>query len=587
MNFDYYKNVFDELFIDDRFSIEKFTSYENISIDEGEEIIKQIITYLYHKKNMTQKDIADIMNCAECTIRRYMKKWNIDTNNTKKPTKEKLYHLYWIKKMSQSKIAGLYDTHRKVVSRWLYGYGIKTRCTIPKENRSGEKKTNEQFISEVRDLVHDEYTFLEEYKNAKISILCRHNKCKNEWYIAPNSFLQGRRCPECGRRSMIEKQSKTNKKFISEVLAAVGGEYIFLEKYKGFHEKIVCKHNICSHTWEITPADFLSGGKRCPKCQGVYQRNHDEFVEDVKKSMGEEYRVLSEFTITDDYILVKHLPCNTTYSARADHLLDGSSGCSTCMGDIVREKLAIGIDELKKRVDELTSGEYSVLSDTYKNNKTPVKFKHNLKTCEYVFEMAPSHFINQGCRCIECAKEIRASKRRHSYSFVQQSFKDRGLQLLAKHYKNENQLLKYKCSCGNIAEMCFDALLHGGQSNCAKCSSSRGESRLIQVLEDRKVEYKHQLYIDDCKNVNPLPFDIAIFKEDELICLIEYDGIQHFESQEHWGGKNQLQYVKKNDKIKDKYCKNNNIPLLRVPYWDFSNIDDIIQNEIIDKYQLS
>ena len=37
---------------------------------------------------------------------------------------------------------------------------------------------------------------------------------------------------------------------------------------------------------------------------------------------------------------------------------------------------------------------------------------------------------------------------------------------------------------------------------------------------------------------------------------------------------------KRKDKIKTNYCVNNNINLLRIPYWDFENIEEIINQKI-------
>ena len=49
-------------------------------------------------------------------------------------------------------------------------------------------------------------------------------------------------------------------------------------------------------------------------------------------------------------------------------------------------------------------------------------------------------------------------------------------------------------------------------------------------------------------------------------CCIEYDGIQHFESIEYWGGEKKLTSQRKRDEIKTNYCKDNNINLLRIKY---------------------
>ena len=34
------------------------------------------------------------------------------------------------------------------------------------------------------------------------------------------------------------------------------------------------------------------------------------------------------------------------------------------------------------------------------------------------------------------------------------------------------------------------------------------------------------------------------------------------------------------DTIKTKYCKDNNIKLIRIPYWDFNNIEKILKKEL-------
>ena len=75
---------------------------------------------------------------------------------------------------------------------------------------------------------------------------------------------------------------------------------------------------------------------------------------------------------------------------------------------------------------------------------------------------------------------------------------------------------------------------------------------------------------------NPLRFDFAIFDNNKLILLIEYDGEQHFKWLKGWQTKEEFEKLQYHDQLKNTYCKNNNIPLLRIPYYDFDNIDDIL-----------
>jgi hypothetical protein len=59
---------------------------------------------------------------------------------------------------------------------------------------------------------------------------------------------------------------------------------------------------------------------------------------------------------------------------------------------------------------------------------------------------------------------------------------------------------------------------------------------------------------------------------------IEYDGIQHFEIIDHFGGLERYNKQKMKDKIKDDFCYENDIKLLRISYIDFDNIEDILNN---------
>ncbi len=67
------------------------------------------------------------------------------------------------------------------------------------------------------------------------------------------------------------------------------------------------------------------------------------------------------------------------------------------------------------------------------------------------------------------------------------------------------------------------------------------------------------------KNGYNLRFDFGILNNfGQLIQLIEYDGSQHFKPSEQFGGKQAFKELQERDKIKDNYCKEHNIPLIRI-----------------------
>ncbi len=55
---------------------------------------------------------------------------------------------------------------------------------------------------------------------------------------------------------------------------------------------------------------------------------------------------------------------------------------------------------------------------------------------------------------------------------------------------------------------------------------------------------------------------------------IEYDGKQHFEITGGYYNEHSFEELQNRDNIKNQYCENNNIKLIRVPYWDYDNLNE-------------
>lgn len=139
-----------------------------------------------------------------------------------------------------------------------------------------------------------------------------------------------------------------------------------------------------------------------------------------------------------------------------------------------------------------------------------------------------------------------------------------------------------RCKCGVEREVLSGSLLSGKSKSCG-CVKSYGEERLTSLLKNNNISFEKEYSFIDCltENNHPCRFDFAIFDNNQLQCLIEYDGKQHFEEGPFDLTKNQYR-----DKIKNNYCLINNIPLYRIPYMDLDticNLSDIFNT----KYLLS
>lgn len=139
--------------------------------------------------------------------------------------------------------------------------------------------------------------------------------------------------------------------------------------------------------------------------------------------------------------------------------------------------------------------------------------------------------------------------------------------------KGNHSYVKCKCDCGNVINVRVEHLRgrhHSRTISCGCASQSSGEIKITQLLEQANIEFQAQYRIKDFNLSSP--FDFAIFNNGVLLGLIEYDGEQHFESIEFFGGEEKLKLQQERDERKNKWCKDNNIPLIRIPYTEYDNL---------------
>ncbi len=150
--------------------------------------------------------------------------------------------------------------------------------------------------------------------------------------------------------------------------------------------------------------------------------------------------------------------------------------------------------------------------------------------------------------------------------------KNNNIKSIALEFNEDNNYtrpaLKFKCECGNTFVTSISSFT-SGKTRCEICSASisRYENAVRNFLESKNIEYIPEFIINSCRDVLPLPFDFCLKNTGKLI---EVDGSQHFEPttfcSKSLNKEESFEYIKKHDKIKDDYCKQWNIPLLRISY---------------------
>lgn len=139
------------------------------------------------------------------------------------------------------------------------------------------------------------------------------------------------------------------------------------------------------------------------------------------------------------------------------------------------------------------------------------------------------------------------------------------------------------CTCGRHCVKQGAYLRCGDTKSCGLCNfKSKGEVRTAKILEKNNIPYKAQYRFDDCLSPkgNYLYFDFGILDQNNnLLCLIEYDGEQHYNKNLQGFFTNQYDYIHERDVIKNEYCQNNNIKLYRIRFDE--NLDERME-EIIN-----
>jgi len=115
------------------------------------------------------------------------------------------------------------------------------------------------------------------------------------------------------------------------------------------------------------------------------------------------------------------------------------------------------------------------------------------------------------------------------------------------------------------------------QHGCPVCKESKGEANIFNFLNLNNINYIRQKTFDKLIGIGggKLKFDFYIPK---LNLCIEYDGPQHYndKSFKFKNFKSDFESIVANDNIKNKFCIDNNIKLIRIPYYESNNIKNTL-----------
>lgn len=313
---------------------------------------------------------------------------------------------------------------------------------------------------------------------------------------------------------------------------------------------------------------------------GKYKRGEKINVraEDLTHSSKTEVKVICDY-------------CNESYDTSFAVYYKGHEKfpkdcCSKCAGKKTSEVSFIKRREKAWKQLEYFCKEKNYKLITQKEEYTDIHMKIKYLCPKHGEKTGTIDNMIHGHGCIDCKNEEMVYIMQYDKNYIEEFINSiNGNKLLNKddyiniHLRN----LNIKCKCGNVYTTSFSNYKNHYVRQCLSCSCkhSKYESYITSILQNMNIEFIPEKRFTDCRDIKPLPFDFYL---QNYNLIIEYDGEGHYlESFYEFRSDNPREALlnrQRKDEIKNKYCKEHKIHILRIPYWEQDNIKAIILDKL-------
>lgn len=298
---------------------------------------------------------------------------------------------------------------------------------------------------------------------------------------------------------------------------------------------------------------------------------HIDFVHKVKQKHGDMYNILSSYHNSHSKVLVHHKVCGYSYTVIAWSFMHGH-GCPKCAYISNGKSKRLSHEKFLARIKKVHGSGISVLGN-YDGYAKKILVKHEI--CGSEFLIRPQALL-KGHSCKIC--QYRNTSQRQFLTHEEflkkvQTVTNNEYTITGKYVSSGTKISIVHELCGSSFMMRPASFLSGQRCPC--CSiSSKFEKEFKKYLIDNGIPYSQNYKFELCKAKRQLPFDFCIFDvSGSILVLIELDGIHHYKPVPFFGT-DKFKIRKEYDAIKTKFCIDNNIRLIRLPY--FGSKNDII-----------
>ena len=439
------------------------------------------------------------------------------------------------------------------------------------KKHSLQERTKE-YIDECNIIHNYKYSYINiDLTKLKIDISCPIHGIFTQRKYSHKNLRQG--CKKCAAVLRGEKNRYNTEEFIVKSKKAQKDIYDYkYVKYINNHTEVDISCSIHG-IFKQQPRVHLSGSG-CPKC-GIIKTNvansHKlvNFIETSNKV--HDYKYSYSFV---DYInsqtKVKIFCFKHGIFEQVPNLhIHQKQGCPKCYGfnktteEFIEQAKAIHGDKCN----------YSEVEYTNSNTKVKIICKEH----GAYYQLPYGHLNSMRTGCPKCYNLNKTTE-----EFIEESIKVHGNLYNYEKTIYEKAKNKLTITCNIHGDFLQAPTHHLQGEGCPICKFSSGELRVLNYLKDNNIKHTMQHSFDGCKNKRLLLFDFYL---PDFNTCIEYDGLQHFEAVNFFGGSEGLKKTKMLDGIKDEFCKNNNIRLIRIPYIEMANISNILNFYKLFRYK--
>jgi len=338
-----------------------------------------------------------------------------------------------------------------------------------------------------------------------------------------------------------------------EFLEKARGKHGYKYQYPNLNDKILSTDDIEvvyeGKTYTQKVVKHIMG--RCPE-KNTLRKSTSEFISEAKSIWGDRY----------DYSLVDYKGALKKVKIIFEGIIFEQKAISHLQGQAPEKNLN---QENFIRKSKIKHGDkYDYRYTKFNSGDSPVMIGYN---GVFYLQKPYQHLVGN------CPENLRLSTRKTTSSFIRESMLVHDFKYnydKTDYIKNQTKVI---ITCPIHGDFSQRPLSHLQGSGCPNCNESIGEKKIAKFLNENKILYDRQYKFPDCRNIFELPFDFYI---PSMRTIIEFDGKQHYEPMEFFGGVESYERLKENDKIKNNYCEENYINLIRIRYDQIEDIQNIL-----------